>query len=120
VGKKKGRSGKEGVRRGEGICAIGFREDGRTCAETQINRQEDHFHCTSLYPGYQKWGTIFIVPPVPPGLKSGGDNVGCAAHDNDVSVTSPRRRQLTQTCCRRVRRHFDVGPTSLCLLDGVR
>jgi len=69
AGKKKGWTGKDGVRRGEGICAIGFREDGRPRAETQINRQEDHFHCTSLYPGSQKWGTIFIVPPGP---KSGG------------------------------------------------
>ena len=39
-----------------GICAIGFREDGRPCAETQINRREDHF----------------IVPPVPPSPKSRG------------------------------------------------
>jgi len=35
VGKKKGRSGKDGVRRGEGICAIGFREDGRPCHTVQ-------------------------------------------------------------------------------------
>ena len=57
MGKKKGRSEKEVVRREAGICAIGFREDGRPCAETQINRQGDYFHCT---------------PPVPPGPKSGG------------------------------------------------
>jgi len=85
VGKKKGRSGKEGVRRGGGICAIGFREDGRPCAETQINRQEDHFHCTSLYPRVPKMGKQFsLYPPVPPGPKSGGTMSptpsGCAAH----------------------------------------
>jgi len=74
VGKKKGRSGKEGVRIGEGICAIDFREHGRTCAETQINRQEDHFHCTSLYPGYQKWGgdNFHCTPLYPRVSKVGG------------------------------------------------
>ena len=39
-----------------------------------------------------------------------------ARSHNDVGVTSARRRQLTPTCCRRVRRRPDVGPTSLCLL----
>jgi len=77
VGKKKGRSGKEGVRRGGGICAIGFREDGRTCAETPINRLEDHFLCTPPpFPRVPKVGeAIFIVPPCTPGSQKWGDNV---------------------------------------------
>ena len=81
---------KEGVRRGGGICAIGFRKDGRPCAETQINRQEDHFHCTSLYPRVPKLGgAIFIVPSVPPGSQKWGGQCppltppGCAAHEQE-------------------------------------
>ena len=59
-----------------GICAIGVREDGRPCAETQINRQKDHFHCTSLYPGSQKWwGQFSLYPPVPYGSQKWGNNV---------------------------------------------
>jgi len=49
---------------GRGICAIGFRDDGRPCAETQINRQEDHFHCTSLYPRVPKVGGQFLLYPL--------------------------------------------------------
>jgi len=75
VGKNKGRSGKEGVGRGGGICAIGFREDGRPCAETQINRQEDHFHCIPLYPRVPKVGDNFHCTPCTPGSQKWGDNV---------------------------------------------
>jgi len=69
-----------------GICAIGVREDGRPCAETQINRQEDHFHCTSLYPRVPKVGGQFSLYPLyPPGPKSGG-------------TVSPHTRRLRRPC----------------------
>jgi len=73
-GEKKGRSGKEGVGRGKGNMrhpplALG---GGRPCAETQINHQEDHFHCTPCTLRVPKVGGQ--CPPTPH---------GCAAHDHE-------------------------------------
>jgi len=80
VGEVKKKEGGEEERKecgGEGEYAPLALEDGRPRAETQIDRQEDHFHCTSLYPRVPKvgGGTIFIVPPCTPGSQKWGDNV---------------------------------------------
>ena len=42
--------------------------------------------------------------------------ISSARSPNDVSATSVRCQKPTTTRCRRIRRYFDVGPTSRCLL----
>jgi len=58
---------------------------------SQINRQEDHFHCTSLYPRVPKvGGECPPTGPTPP---------GCAAHEYAPETSAGRQRWFWYCVC---------------------
>ena len=74
VGKKKGRSWEDGVRRAGVICAIGFRDDGRPVQKHRLIVRKIVFIVPPCTPGSHKWGDNFHCTPLSP-------TPVCVAHD---------------------------------------